>query len=291
MFKRIKSGWQLTKKSWAILKGEPGLIKFPIVGGLIALLIAIVLIGPGLYFFEAGPPALGVVLIAVGAYLSSFTIYYFAVGLAHNADRRMQNEEVEFKDGMALANSRMSAIAGWAFVATVVMTVIRAIQERFGVAGAIVGGLAGAAWGVLSFLAVPVIAMEGTGPIATLKRCGSLVKSGWGEQITGTIAIGGAVFLIGILPAALLIVAGVVVFASTGVGGGILIAIGVVILIVAVLIQQALSTIFGVALYRYVSTKEVVGDFTAEEMQSAVRTKKGKLGSGPGMPSTSSTTI
>ena len=230
-------------------------------------------------------------LIAVGAYLSSFTIYYFAVGLAHNADRRMQNEEVEFKDGMALASSRMSAIAGWAFVATVVMTVIRAIQERFGVAGAIVGGLAGAAWGVLSFLAVPVIAMEGTGPIATLKRCGSLVKSGWGEQITGTIAIGGAVFLIGILPAALLIVAGVVVFASTGVGGGILIAIGVVILIVAVLIQQALSTIFGVALYRYVSTKEVVGDFTAEEMQSAVRTKKGKLGSGPGMPSTSSTTI
>ncbi|MBK5231767.1 MAG: hypothetical protein JJE13_02140 [Thermoleophilia bacterium] len=291
MFKRIKSGWQLTKKSWAILKDEPGLIRFPIVGGVIALLIAIVLIGPGLYFFEAKPVALGVVLIAIGTYLSSFVIYYFAVGLAHNADRRMQGEEVEFKDGMALASSRMSAIAGWAFVATVVMTVIRAIQERFGVAGAIFGGLAGAAWGVLSFLAVPVIAIEGTGPIATLKRCGSLVKSGWGEQVTGTIAIGGAVFLIGFLPATLLIVAGVLVFASTGVGGGVLIALGVVILIIAALIQQALSTIFGVALYRFVSTKQAVGGFTTEEMQSAVRTKKGKLGSGPGMPSTSSTTI
>lgn len=288
--KRIKSGWQLTKKSWAILREEPGLIKFPIVGGVLALLIAIVLIAPGLYFVEADPVALGVVLIAIGTYLSAFVIYYFAVGLAHNADRQMHGETAEFRDGMALASSRMSAIAGWAFVATVVMTIIRAIQERFGVAGAIVGGLAGAAWGVLSFLAVPVIAIEGTGPISTIKRCGNLVKNGWGEQVTGTIAIGGIVFVLGFLPGVLLIVGGVFAFASTAAGGGALIALGAVILIIAALIQQALSTIFGVALYRYVSTKEAVGGFTAEEMQSAVRTK-GKLGSGPGMPSTSSTTI
>jgi len=292
--KRIRSGWQLTKKSWAILKDEPGLIKFPIVGGVLALLITIVLIGPGLYLWEEGSQIPAVVLVAVGTYLSAFVIYYFAVGLAHNADRRMHDEEVEFKDGMALASSRMSAIAGWAFVATVVMTIIRAIQERFGVAGAIVGGLAGAAWGVLSFLAVPVIAIEGTGPISTIKRCGNLVKNGWGEQVTGTIAIGGAVFLIGFLPATLLIVAGVLVFASTAAGGGLLIAVGVVILIIAALVQQALSTIFGVALYRFVATKEAVGGFTEEEMKSAVRTKKGHLGSGPtgpGMPTTSNSTI
>ena len=288
--KRIKSGWQLTKKSWGILSDEPGLIKFPIVGGVIALLIAIVLIAPGLYFLEADPVALGVVLVAVGTYLSAFVVYYFAVALAHNADRRMQGEQVEFKDGMALASSRMSAIAGWAFIATVVMTVIRAIQERFGIAGAILGGLAGAAWGVLSFLAVPVIAIEGTGPISTLKRCGNLVKSGWGEQITGTIAIGGIVFLLGFLPAVLFIIAGVFIFSTTAAGGGILIAFGIVVLVVAALIQQALSTIFGVALYRWVSNKQAVGGFTAEEMQSAVRTKKGSLG-GPGMPPTSASTV
>lgn len=64
--KRIKSGWQLTKKSWGILSDEPGLVKFPIVGGVIALLIAIVLIAPGLDSLEADPVALGVVLVAVG---------------------------------------------------------------------------------------------------------------------------------------------------------------------------------------------------------------------------------
>ncbi|HTU16300.1 MAG TPA: DUF6159 family protein [Solirubrobacterales bacterium] len=290
MFKRIKSGWQLTKKSWRILSDEPGLIKFPLVGGLLALLVAIVLIGPGLYFVDQGPEALGIVLAAIGIYLAAFVNFYFAVGLAHNADQRMHGNEATFGEGMALASSRMSQIAGWAFVSTVVMTIVRWLQERFGIAGAILGGLVGAAWGILSFLAVPVIALEGTGPIATLKRCGTLVKSRWGEQITGTIAIGGAVFLFGILPAMLFIVAGVVIWTTSAAGGVILIGLGVMVFIVAALIQQALSTIFGVALYRYVAGQEVVGGFTTEEMESAVRTK-GKLGGGPGMPSTSASTI
>lgn len=289
MFKRIKSGWQLTKKSWSVLSDEPGLIRFPMVGGLIALLVALVLIVPGIYFYEEGPMALGIVLGAVGIYLAAFVSFYFSVGLAHNADEQMRGHEATFGEGMKHASSRMSQIAGWAFVSTVVMTVIRAIQERFGVAGAILGGLAGAAWGILSFLAIPVIAIEGTGPIATLKRCGNLVKSRWGEQITGTIAIGGAVFLFGMLPAILFIVAGVALFATSGAGGGILIGLGVIIFIIAALIQQALSTIFGVALYRYVAGEEVVGSFTKEEMESAVRTK-GNKGAG-GMPSTAASTI
>ena len=61
---------------------------------------------------------------------------------------------------------------------------------------------------MLTFLAIPVIAIEGTGPITTLKRCAHLVKSRWGEQITGTVTIGAAVALVGILPGMLLIVGG-----------------------------------------------------------------------------------
>jgi len=273
--KRIKAGWQLTKKSWRVLQDSPGLVKFPLIGGLVALLIAIVVIGPGLYLLEEDSTVPGAILIAVGTYLAAFVTYYFAVGLAHNADRQMHGESPSFGDGMALASSRMGAVAGWAFVATVVMTIIRAIQERFGVAGAIIGGLAGAAWGLLTFLAVPVIALEGTGPIATIKRCASLIKSRWGEQITGTIAIGGIVFLLGFLPSVLLIGAGVAIWATSGVGGAILVAFGVVILVIAMLVQQSLATIFGVALYRYVAGQEAVGGFTEEELQSAVRLKRG----------------
>ncbi|MBK5110585.1 MAG: hypothetical protein JJE10_04370 [Thermoleophilia bacterium] len=281
MFRRIKSGWQLTRKSWGVLRSEPNLIRFPIVGGLISLAIAVVFLAPGAYFLDGDPAALGVVLIAIGAYLIAFAGYYFSVGLAANADRHMRGEEISFGTGMKVASSRMSAIAGWAFVATVVMTIIRAIQERFGVAGAIFGALAAVGWALITFLAVPVIAFEGTGPFATIKRCSHLLKSRWGEQITGNIAIGGAVFFIGILPAVIFISGGILLWATSGVGGGILIGIGAVVLIVAMLVQQSLSTIFGVALYRYAAAGEAVGSFTQEEVESAVRVKKGRGGATP----------
>ena len=112
MFRRIKSGWQLTKKSWRILSDEPGLIKFPIVGGLIAVLIAIVLIGPGLYLIEEQQQVLGAILAAVGVYLAAFATFYFAVGLAHNADQRMRGEEVALGDGMALQVAHQGAVLG-----------------------------------------------------------------------------------------------------------------------------------------------------------------------------------
>lgn len=275
MIRRIKSGWLLTKKSWGVLSGDPGLIRFPVIAGLTSLALGILLLVPGAYYLESGPEAIGIVLVAVGTYLIAFVNYYFAVGLAASADHRMRGEEASFGQGMAVASSRMGSIAGWAFVATVVMTIVRAIQERFGVAGAIFGSLAAAAWGLVTFLAVPVIALEGTGPIGTIRRCGSLLKSRWGEQITGTIAIGGAVFLLGILPGVLLIVAGIALWATTGVGGAVLIAIGAVILIVAALIQTALATIFGVALYRYAANGEAVATFTSEDMEGAVRRKGG----------------
>jgi hypothetical protein len=49
----------------------------------------------------------------------------------------------------------------------------------------------------------------------------------------------------------------------------------VLVLVVAALVQQSLATIFGVALYRYVAGQEVVGGFTEQELESAVRLKRG----------------
>jgi hypothetical protein len=290
MFRRIKSGWRLTKKSWGVFTDNPGLIRFAVASGLLSLLVVAVVVGPGLYLIDDGSTVIGGILVAVGVYLAAYISIYFAIGLAHSADRQMQGETVSFREGMAVAGSRASAAAGWAFVSVVVMTIIRAIQERFGIAGAIFGGLATAAWGILTFLAVPVIAIEGTGPIETLKRCANLVKSRWGEQITGTVTIGAAVALFGILPALLLIVAGVALWATSGVGGAVLIAVGLVVLVIAALIQQVLSTIFGVALYRYVADEKAIGTFTAEDMESAVRTKGGG-GVAPGAGPTSASTI
>jgi hypothetical protein len=149
------------------------------------------------------------------------------------------------------------------------------LEDQGGIFGQIAARLVGMAWALVTFMAVPVLAIEGTGPLGTLKRSATIFKDKWGQQITGNIAIGGAIALLGFLPAALLIGAGVVLWSSSGPAAVVLILIGAVIMCVALLISKALSGVFGVALYRYAVDGEAVGGFTQEELESAVKLKKG----------------
>jgi len=155
---------------------------------------------------------------------------------------------------------------------------ISALQSQRGLAGPIVAALGGAAWGLITFLAIPVIAIEGTGPVATIRRSATLFRERWRGQVTGNVAIGGAVTLFGVLPGVLLIVAGIVLWTSDGNGGEVafgmlLTAAGAALVCVASVISQALRQVFGIALYRYTADGTVVPGFTEQEIASAVRTR------------------
>ena len=71
----------------------------------------------------------------------------------------------------------------------------------------------------------------------------------------------------------ILIVGGVLVWSSAAFLGALLVVIGALVLAIALLVSRALSGIFGVALYRYALDGEVVGGFTQEDLESAVKVK------------------
>ena len=190
---RIKQGWALTKKSWALLRSHRELFRFPIYGALLAIVIVLATVGPGLYLINDGQRVVGGLLIAVGLYLSSFVVVYFGVALAATADAIFHGRQATTADGFAVANERIGAIAGWAALAALVGTLISLLQQSGSVGEAIIGSLVGAAWSLITFLAVPVITFEGTGPFATLKRSTNLFKERWAGQVTGNVAIGGIV--------------------------------------------------------------------------------------------------
>jgi hypothetical protein len=271
---RIRRGWELTKKSWLVLRENPALIRFPLYGAVAAVVMAVIVVGPGLYLIDQGTNGGGIALLIIGLYLLALIGFYFSVGLAAAADMIFRGERVTVGDGLAVARERFSQIAGWAAVSTIVGVILGAL-EREGIAGQIVARLLDIGWSLITFLAVPVIAIEGTGPIETLMRSATLFRSRWGQQVTGNVAIGGAVLLLGILPAALLIVAGVALWSTTGFGGAVLVVIGAAIVAIALLVSRALSGIFGVALYRYAHDSEPVGGFTPAELDSAVRRRRG----------------
>lgn len=276
--RRIKRGWGLTRKSWAVLKEHPSLIRFPLYGAVATTLLAIVFLGPGLYLWDDDELAAAIPLIAIGVYVLSFVGFYFSVGLAACADMIFRGEEATVSDGLAVARSRLVQIGGWAAVSTAISLVMGVLENQGGTLGQIAARLVGMAWTLVTFIAVPVIAIEGTGPLETIKRSASLFRERWGQQITGNIAIGAAVFLFGVLPAAGLIVGGIVVWSSASFLGALLVVIGALVLAIALLISRALNGIFGVALYRYALEGETVGGFTQGELESAVRIKGRRWG-------------
>lgn len=276
---RIRRGWELTKKSWALLRGHRSLLRFPLYAALATLVAVAVTVLPGIYLIDAKSSVPGgVVLIAVGLYLASFVGIYFSVGLAATADQIFHGREASVGDGLAVSRRRLGAIAGWAALSAAVGALFAVLESTTRIGGQIAGYLLNAAWSLITFLAVPVIAIEGTGPLATVKRSASLFRSRWAGQITGNVAIGGIVGLIGVLPAIAITVAGIALWSSNGNGegiaaGAVLIAVGVVLLLVSMLVIRALSGIFGVALYRFAAEGETTGGFTSAELESAVRTR------------------
>ena len=270
---RIKRGWALSKKSWGLLNEHRQLIRFPLYGGIATSLLTIVTLGPGLYLFDQGSLGGAIPLVVLGIYVLSVVGLYFSVGLAACADMIFRGEQATMSDGLAVSRSRFSQICGWAAVSTAISVVMGALENQGGLGGQIAARVVGTAWSLVTFLAVPVIAIEGTGPFQTLKRSASMFKKRWGQQIAGDVVIGGAVFLLGVLPAILLIVAGVLVWSSASFAGALLVVIGAIVFLIAMLISNALRGIFGVALYRYALDGEAVGGFTPAELESAVKRK------------------
>src|ERR1700761_2488609 len=160
--RRIKRGWALTKKSWALLNSHRELVRFPLYGGIATIILGLVFLGPRAFAPHKHTYGVGVPLIVIGIYVLSVVGIYFSVGLAACADRIFRAESGTFSDGVAVANSRFGAICGWAALSTSIGLVVGLLESQGGALGEIAGRLVGAAWSLVTFLSVPVIAIEGT---------------------------------------------------------------------------------------------------------------------------------
>ena len=78
----------------------------------------------------------------------------------------------------------------WAVLSATVSLVLRAIEERAGIVGRIVGSLVGLAWSLVTFLVLPVLVIEQLGPIDAVKRSAELFKQTWGENMIANAGIG-----------------------------------------------------------------------------------------------------
>jgi hypothetical protein len=281
MFARMKSGWQLSKKSWSVVRSHPGIARLPVYGGLLALLVFIVLGAPGVLLLGVGDDNTaatigGVILIAIGSYFATFSVIYFNVALAAAANQVLLGGKPDIAAARRAARGRIGTIAAWALVSVAISLLVSVIRDKGGFLGSIVAGIGGAIWSLVTFLVIPVVAFEGVGPIKAMKRSATLFRERWGQQVTGNIAIGGISGLIVLLGIGLG-VGGVVLLISASsvaeIAGGVLIALGIVVAIAGAVFGGAVRGVFGVALYYYVAEDRAVGPFTSAELASTARSE------------------
>jgi hypothetical protein len=147
---RFRRGWELTKRSWQVLRTHPALMRFPIVVALLTLIPAALLFLPGIYLLDSKETVPGIALIAIGLYVSAVIAVFFGVALAAAADAIFHGREAEARaEGYRTARSRFGPIAGWAFVSALLGTIFAVLQSQRGLAS-LVGGLLGAAWGLVT---------------------------------------------------------------------------------------------------------------------------------------------
>ncbi len=274
---RMRRGWELTKQSWGVVRADRSLLAFPVIAGICALLAGALLFGAGAAIAAAADSFwAGLPVFIIGLYVVIVIGQYCMVALAACATRALDGRDTTVGEGFAAARSRLGVILAWAAVQLVVGALISALQAllREGAGqfvSAIVGGLANFAWTVATFFVIPVIALEGLGPKEALKRSVSVIRDRWGEGVVGSAAVGGIVFLVGVLPAIVLIGLGIAAVGSSVPLGVALIAIGAILLLVASLFQATVMAVFRVALFRFATTEEISGPFSREQLETAFR--------------------
>lgn len=272
---RFARSWELTKASWRALRADRELLSLPVFSFLASLVVLGVAVGlvfvvdydaaRGIEEFELSPA--GIIVLVLAGMVTAVVATYFQAAMVGGARDRLTGGDPTVGSALAVATSRLGVIVPWALFSWTVGTVLRAIEERAGALGGFIAGLIGAAFRVVTFLAVPVLVVEQLGPIATLKRSGELFRRTWGENLVAQVGLGliGFVAMVPVLLVAALI--GAVVNPIVG------IIVAVPLIAVIVVVMTSLTAVFQTALYLYVTTGEVPAEFRYADLSSAFARK------------------
>jgi hypothetical protein len=279
--------WQLVKLCWGVLGQDKELVVFPVVSAIAVVLVTATFIVPGVFTGywqsftgEQGMPASAWVLLVLFYLVQYIVIIFFNAALVSAALVRLKGGDPTLGDGLRGAWSHAGAVLGWAAIAATVGLLLQALRERGGLAGAIVAGLGGLAWNVITFLVVPVLVVEGVGPIQAIKRSASLLKKTWGEQIIGNAGIGLVFGLIGLAVLVVGIALGVLIISAGVTAAGVaVLVVTVLVFLVVLMLSATLRGIYSAALYQYAVGGDT-GVFDQDVLAGAFRAKTPRGGLG-----------
>jgi len=260
MIDRIIRSFELVKASWKILMEDKKLLAFPIISGIVTLLviatfIPLVFFSNGFFSFNTSTVG-GIVSVFVFYLICYFVVIFFNVGLISCVYAKLNGKSMTIREGLSTASSHLPSILAWAVVAATVGLILRMLEERSGLLGQIVISIVGAAWSIVTLFVVPVLAFEDKNVFAALKESLELFKKTWGESVVGTLSISLIFTVVGFV--SLILVIGTLFIGDTTLFY-IALALFIVLIAVLAILASAMQGIFTVALYMYAKTGSAPG--------------------------------
>jgi hypothetical protein len=281
-----RGGLLIAKQSFALLKKDKEILLFPILSSVCTIILSVLFfIVIFIFFISGNGDALAVesaqttslqetifiygalfVLYIIGAFIVAF----FQAGLVTIVHARINGQDFTFRDGMQNAIRNSKKIFLWAVVTATVGIVLRFIADRSEWLGRLIAFFLGAAWGIVTFFIVPVLALEDLSIKDSIKRSAGIFRATWGETLVVNFSVGILFFLILLGGATLYVLS---LFTASWAVIIITSVLFVLFLIVLSLISSTLNTIFIIALYEYAAHQKSSEYFTPELLSGAIGKK------------------
>lgn len=309
MLSDLKSTWRRTRTlaatSYEVLKRDRFLMAFPALSLAASLIIgtatwvSLWVATDGLSFDTVDDPGVWAtepmlwIGLMIAVLLCTFASVFFTAALTYGAWERFRGRTPTFEGCLAAARARLHVIVPWAILAGFVGFVIELLYRlprffrhmeqagrhipvvgQFAAFGAMIVALVlESIWFFVTYLVVPVLVVEETGPVASCKRSFGLFRKTWGKSLIARVGfelIGLLLLLPGLLLAGLVVLAGwgspVALVAGCGVG--------LVWLLAVIVAMSAIAGVFKMALYLYVTTGEAPGEFESTDLARAFASRK-----------------
>jgi hypothetical protein len=273
---KIARGWRLTKTAWGTIRRDPTMVAIALMGagcGLAGGAAILYLSGS----FDLSSDSQGNLALAaiIGLYPMAFLSVFFNVAIAGAAVASFDGRPIGVREALGISWKRVGRIAQWSLLAAGVGLILGQIASRIPGAGRLASWLLGAAWSLATIFAVPLLALEGAGPLETAKESVHLIKSKWGEGITGLASIG-IWTIFAMVPVMILLAIGVAMTIQGATAGAALIAIAVGAMLLVAALSLATQQVFSVALYRYANGAPNTGGFAVSDLEEPFRRRRSR---------------
>jgi hypothetical protein len=264
---KFKPAGPLVDATYRMLFADRAMIAMLFVGGVISAAVAGLIVFPAMHWGHVTPgfsisAGWGVVVAGAALGASSFVTQLVTGAVVAAAILRAEGQPVDVRRALAVAWGRRRQLLAWAAASTVVGALTRFL-DRFGVGGVVAALTVNLGWAVATVFAVPTLIVEGTMPVATIRRSAGLLRRHFAVTLVSNVTLA-VPWMVALFSCLSLGTAGAFTLAlGAGVAsvavGVLLLAVGAVGFCFCCTVAAALSSYLEALLYRYANAQPIPG--------------------------------